>query len=300
MLNSNQDDGKTQTWLQYELDPSTEITARIGETPPVVLQMFRDAGMSPRIHELTDAEHQALTRAFRILPPLHQRILAERLRCVSFLDDMPNTALTSTVNPEESFLLFDITIRAAILHQTVSDWLTEKEMTCFEPGESPFHVSVEAGELDAVAYVLLHEVSHVMDRVLGITPPVGNDGKPLEDPAAHAFTAGIWDDRSTASLAYRQLLLEQVSFRPGGKPFAPNQAIDAYTALRKTPYASLYGSSNWFEDFAEFMTVYHMTEKLGQPFRIVVRRDGREMLKYEPMQSDLVRRRTGQLDCFYQ
>jgi redox-sensitive bicupin YhaK (pirin superfamily) len=37
----------------------------------------------------------------------------------SFLDGMPNTAFTSTVNPDEPYKLSDVTIRAGILNQDV-------------------------------------------------------------------------------------------------------------------------------------------------------------------------------------
>ena len=83
---------------------------------------------------------------------------------------MPNTALTSTINPDDSFRLFDITFRAGILKQNLSEWITEKERTCFDTTGSNISVSIEAGTLDAMTYVLLHETTHVVDGSLEITP----------------------------------------------------------------------------------------------------------------------------------
>ena len=48
------------------------------------------------------------------------------------------------------------------------------------------------------------------------------------------------------------------------------------------------------------MTVYHVTEVLKQPYRLVIRRGDDEVFVYEPMKSDLVRRRSGQMKRFYE
>src|SRR5262249_44564637 len=141
------------------------------------------------------------------------RILHERLRSVSFLDGMPNTALTSTVNPDEHYRLFDITIRAAIFQQDVSEWLTEKERTCFQTAGSPLSVAVEAGKLDAIVYVLLHEATHVIDSCLGVTPTIRFGDQPPHGVSATAFTKGVWNDRLTPFPRYRDPLLERVRFR---------------------------------------------------------------------------------------
>jgi hypothetical protein len=63
---------------------------------------------------------------------------------------MPNTALTSTLNSDEPYPVFNITIRAAILKQNVSEWLTEKERACFTKGNSPLSIVIEAGQLNAL------------------------------------------------------------------------------------------------------------------------------------------------------
>jgi hypothetical protein len=118
---------------RHGLDPASPLESRVKETPAAVLKMFEeDGGAAPTAHALTRAERRRLSAAFAALPPLHRRVLGQRLRSISFLDGMPNTALTSTVNPDEPCRLFDITIRAAILQEDVSQWMTWKERTCYE------------------------------------------------------------------------------------------------------------------------------------------------------------------------
>jgi hypothetical protein len=286
---------------RHGLDPASPLESRIKDTPVAVLKMFEGAGgAAPTAHALTGEERRKLSTAFAALPPLHRRVLGERLRIISFLDGMPNTALTSTVNPDQPYRLFDITVRAGILREDVSEWLTWKERTCYEAAGSPLSVSVEAGKLDAILYVLLHEATHVLDSCLRITPALRSGGQPAREASAGGFIEGVWSEPTIPSPRYRDPLLERVRFRAGGQTLAIDQAESVYTALRRTPFASLYGSSNWYDDLAEYVALYHWTEVLKQPYRIVIRREGEEVFIYEPMKSDLVRGRVGQMKRFYE
>ena len=250
------------------IDPGSPLASRVGATPPSVLKMFTDEGMHPTAHALTAAERERLSRAFAALPPLQRRVLAARLRTVSFLDGMPNTALTSPVEPEGPFKLFDMTIRAGIFGEDVSVFLTQKERTCFDSAGSARSVSIEAGSLDAILYVLLHEATHVVDGTMGLSP-AGTD---------------VWTDRTTAAARYREPLLEGSCFRAGGRPLPVERAEGMYDALRRTPFASLYASNNWHDDLAELLALYHVTERLGQPYRIVVRDGSREVYLYRAVE----------------
>lgn len=278
------------------IDPASPLDSRVGETDPSVLKMFADAGMPAVIaHVLTEAERNSLSRAFTALPPVHQRVLRERLRRISFLDGMPNTALTSTVDPDAATPVYDLTIRAGVLRESVSEFLTNKERTCFDFSGSTRTVAVEAGTLEAVVYVLLHEATHVVDRALGLTPVESRT------PAADAdlLTTGVWTDRLTVASAYANPLLDGLVYRRGGRPIPVSDAHNVYGGLQRTPFVSLYASSNWHDDVAELVAWHHLTSRMGQPYRIVVRERDQEVLVYEPMASPLVQRRLRLLTPIY-
>ena len=278
------------------IDPASPLDSRVGEADPAVLKMFADAGVpAPSAHVLTDAERKSLARAFTTLPPVHQRVLRERLRRISFLDGMPNTALTSTVDTNAATPVYDLTIRAGVLHESASEFLTNKERTCFDFTGSTRTVVVEAGPLDAIVYVLLHEATHMVDGALGLTPVEGRN------PAADAdlLTAGVWTDRLTVARAYANPLLDGLVYRRGGRPIPVSDAHKVYGALQRTPFVSLYASSNWHDDVAELVAWHHITSRMGQPYRIVVRERDQEVLVYEPMASPLVQRRLRWLTPMY-
>jgi hypothetical protein len=296
-------DNPAEVYRRHGLDPKSPLESRVARTPASVLALLREPSQpGPQAHALTAAERSQLNAAIHALPPLHQRILQAHVRALSFLDRMPNTALTSTVNPNESFRLFDITFNAQILHENVSEWLTRKERTCFDAKGSSLRVDVEAGtKVDALVYVLLHEATHIVDSCERITPPLAAGGKaprPANRPPT-AFTEGIWSDVTLPVALYRDPLREQVLFYVDCPPMPLDRAPAVYDYLRRTPFASLYGGRNWLDDLAEYVSVYHLTEVLKQPYRIAVRRGNVEVFAYEPLKSELVRRRIGQMKRFY-
>lgn len=289
-----------ETTHQYGFDPTSPLLSRVQKTSDAVLKMLTEEGdVAPTDHPLTEIEQRQLAIAIAALPPLHQHILRTRLRRISFLNGMPNTALTSTVNPDDPKPLFDLTIRAGVLHQSVSEWLTQKERTCFDATGSPLRVSIEAGKQAALLYVLLHEATHMVDASLQLTPPSLPPSSPAQNASSKAFTQGVWTNRNTPVPSYYDPLREQGRFRSGGKVLPIDQAEAVYQSLRRTPFVSLYGTASWHEDLAEYVAVYHWTQKFKQPYRIVLHKSEQTVFMYEPMRSNLVRRRMGQMKRFY-
>ena len=275
---------------------SNILTERTQPAPESVFRKFREAGMKPVNHILTAGEKEKVDKAFSFLPPLHQKILKQHLHSVSFMDNMPNTALTSPVETSGPEKMFNITFRAEILNETISEWATWKENSCYVQSESnEYQVTIEAGNLEAIVYVLLHEATHVVDAVLNITPHL-DDSDTLVAPTP--FTANIWSEINKPKEKATNALLETTRFR-GGKPIVISSASKVYEALRETPFASLYSMASWHEDLAEILTIYHLTQKMSQPYRILVKKNGVNVFVYEPFMNKQVINRQTMLAIFY-
>ena len=276
--------------------PQKDPYQRIRIAPESVFKSFREAGMKPVNHILTPSEKEKVNNAFMLLPPLHQQILKKHLKSISFMDNMPNTALTSPVGTSGATKMFNITFRASLLDENISQWATWKENTCFnQQADSNYRVRVEGGEMDGIVYVLMHEATHVVDVVTNITPRLTKENaavKPTE------FTKNIWRLMNVPAEPYIDSLLEQTRFR-SGKPVPISLSPDIYNQLSKTPFPSLYAMAAWSEDIAELATIHHLTTKLNQPFYIVVTKNNAELAKFEPMKNLLVRQRLDQLSTFY-
>lgn len=269
---------------------------KISIAPESVFKKFIDAGMQPTNHELTEAEHEKIAKAFSMLPPLHIKILKENLHSISFMDNMPNTALTSPVESEDSIKKFNITFRAGILNETISEWATWKEKSLFDTSANPaLEVQIDAGDLDAFVYVLLHEGTHVVDAVLNLTPHAAE----VDSLVAHTpFTNNIWRLFNSPVTKFTNPVLEETRFR-SGKIQPISLASEIYNSLKKTPFVSLYGMASWYEDLAELVTVYHLTCKLKQPFVLYIKENGQIKSTFEPMKNKFVKRRIKQLQLIY-
>ena len=271
--------------------------SRVLKAPESVFKMFIEAGMNPSNHVLTEAEQAKVDEAFSILPPLYKKILKEHLLSISFMDNMPNTALTSPLKTTtDSTKQFNITFRAGILNETISEWATWKEKSAFDNSDNPaMEIQMDAGKLDAIQYILLHEATHVVDAVLNITPHA-EKGDSL---VAHtAFTKNIWCLFNKPVAKFTNPILEKTRFRSGkAQPIA--SAPDIYNALKKTPFPSLYGMASWYEDAAELISIYHLTHKLNQPFNIYVKDKNKVIATFEPVKNKLVKRSIKKLAFLY-
>lgn len=188
--------------------------------------------------------------------------------------------------------VFDIVLRAGLLNESASAFLTRKERSYYSMDGSDLTVSIDVGSSPALLYVLLHESVHVLD----ISNRGGKDVSPQLFPnnTSDQLVRGIWENHITKVPAYQSPLL-QMSWFGEGKPQNIQAAEAAYRMLATTPFVSLYGGSNWYDDVAELVTCYYLTQNLHQPYRIVLSRGAETVYSLSPMEDALVRARFPQI-----
>ena len=72
-----------------------------------------------------------------------------------------------------------------------------------------------------------------------------------------------------------------------------------YEQFASSSFMSLYGCLSWAEDFAEFVTWYHYSNKLGQPYRIRLLRNDDVLIELSPVNFDAVRSRESSIQSLY-
>jgi len=255
------------------------LASRVALPEPEVIATFEGAGMRDvGPHVLTQAERARVEAALSSLPALHRRILGQKLRRLSFVDGIPGqgTGLTSQVGDSDRF---DITLRASLFDESLSEFLTTKERRLFEPDGSGRTLTVEASGADALFYVLLHEASHVVDSTLGLS---SKDGP---------FAAGIWQDRSTLAPGLASSPAATTTFRRGAR-IPLGRADGIYDALALTPFVSLYATAAAPEDLAEFITWRHIAaQRQGRLTITLVDAVGKPIKRYEPLSFPAVKAR---------
>ena len=265
--------------LSFALD--APLHTRTAPPAPDVVDAFSQmAGKTATAYQPNAAELQRLAQALASLPPLHRYMLEHHLRHLSFVaTDGRGTGLTAAVG-DGDYPLFDITLRAGILDETLSDFLTAKERQLFLDDGSGTMVSVNASG-DALPYVLLHEASHVVDHVLG-----------LSSELAPELARGIWIDRRGLSAPWSEQAIAGTPYR-GGEAMPARQAVALYEALSHTPFPSLYATAAAPEDFAELVAWRELS--LASPTStlefVVQDSQGHQLYSVKPLQSGAVRQR---------
>jgi len=258
---------------------------RIAPPPKHVVDTFIGAGMTEiRTHSLTDVERARVEKALASLPELHRKILEEHLHNLGFLDGIPGEG-TGLTSPSDQPGQFDITLRASIIDESLTIFLTTKDRRLFVPDQNLTSVTVVGTGTDALTYVLLHESTHVVDSVMAITTKT-----------IGPFEAGIWVNRKDFVPSLQRSLAIKTPFR-GQAPIPMRKAIAVYDALVQTPFVSLYAAASPSEDFAELVAWHEVLRQHHGDLIIEVKdMQGRVLRSYEPLSNPKVTQRFPSVD----
>ena len=262
-----------------------ELLARVGPPSKAVIRDFGMAGMRDmKPHTLTDSERATLSAALTSLPILNRRILERRLHRLSFIDGIPGkgTALTSRAAPKG---FYDITIRASVLSESLSSFLTTKEQRVFTPDDSGIHVVLQGTGTDAITYLLLHESTHVVDFSCSLT--TSSQGR---------FSRGIWSGPQTMVSQLASSASSKTYFHQG-HPRNVGEALALYEALALSPFVTLYATSSEHEDLAELVAWRELMKQHGGNLVIeVLDSRGKTLRRFAPLTFIGVQKRFPEVD----
>lgn len=268
-------------------EEDTPLLSRIGAPDPDVLEIFAGSGAAEiEVHDLSEDERIVVDQALARLPALHRDVLRRHLRRLSFLNlqQGAGSALTSRVGLDETSTQFDITFRASLLDESLTRFMNVKEARLFAEDGSGHTVEFDAGQGDALTYVLLHEATHIVDQVMGLT-----------DDEAGAFRAGIWEDLRTPSEPHASSPALTTPFRRMPPvPLGDSPAL--YEALRQSPFVTFYATAAAPEDLAELFAWQQLASRFDQTLTLTIRdREGGTVYRYEPLVSPEVQPRFGEV-----
>ncbi len=265
---------------QSETSGVEALMARVGPPSPEAVDEFKKAGMEDvRPHMLTAPERAKVQAALASLPALNRHVLEKKLHYLAFVDGIPGEG-TGLTSPAAKTGLYDITLRASILDEPLSTFLTTKEHRVFPDDGSGITVTIKGTGTDALTYVLLHESTHVVDNSCGITA----------EPHS-PFTAGIWASQKEMVPALASSVAATTYFR-GGHPIGLAKAATVYDALAQTPFVSLYATATSQEDFAELVAWYEILKQHHGDLVIEVNdAHGKALGRWEPLTFPEVQKR---------
>jgi hypothetical protein len=270
---------------QGEAAEVAALMARVGAPSPTAVDEFKKAGMDEvRPHVLTATERAKVASVLASLPELNRRVLEKGLHSLAFVDGIPGEG-TGLTSPMGKTGLYDITLRASILDEPLSTFLTTKEQRVFTKDGSGVTVTVTGTGTDAVTYVLLHESTHVTDFACGITA----------QPQSW-FGVGVWASQTAMVAPLADSIAAKTYFR-GGQRVSMGQAATVYDALAQTPFVSLYSTAEPQEDLAELVAWREIQkEHHGDLVITVGDAHGKSLGRWAPLSFPAVQKRFAEVD----
>ena len=268
------------------------LARRIGAAPPELLEYVAldniVGGFSnrPRATLLSAAFLRDVRDAFAELPAAVKALLESRLAGIHFVDDLGGTGYTDAIvdaNGKQvaGFVVLDASVLSKF---TANAWATWKENTPFIAEEGMrLRATIETGPRDnrknAIQYILLHELGHVVSIGADLHPPWGLAPAEVPPSASYPFYQLAWSVLSSENRFVTRFDAEfperrEVVYYLGPKLRA-RQMSQVYSSLERTNFASLYGATNPGDDFAEAFASYVHVVPMRRPFEIRIARDGK-------------------------
>ena len=295
-----------KNFKSYTFNSTTPLLKRIQPAPIFLLNFLKRADDREDYTSYlpSEKEYDLISNYLAMLPPLHKKILEERLIGIYFVNNLIGSGWADYVLAEDSALYLMLIINPRTLNVPLSKWLTYRENSCYINSSTEVRVEVDCGkEFYGLMYVLLHETSHLVDYIVKYTPYVEPELLKIRGYRAgnRSFVNGIWKEYNIPTNENDFSLRDKITFYGlnNGPKLQIEAALAAYKQLADTCFVSLYGTQSWAEDFAELITFYHLTKNFQQPYIIHYYKNEKQIFNYSPMKSEKLQNRIKTLQSIY-
>ncbi len=291
----------------YHFDPSSPLSARIKPAPDFVIAFWSqtDKATDYASYTPTDAEKGMIGGYLSKLPRHFKDVLQQRLVAVYFIENLLGSGVTDYVLDDRENVYVVMLFNPAALKTDISTWMTFRENSIFIGDDPAVQIKINCGtQYSGFLYSLVHESAHAVDYAKLYTPYPEKQIKTIKQikKTRTPFTEDVWIDMHTPRASYDFNARNSLTFygADGGPKTSIRDAPQIYKQLSETPFVSLYGSTSWAEDFADFVMFYHLTQVLKQPYEIQLTEKSGSVRVFKPMDSPLVQKRFPIVQKFYE
>ena len=280
---------KASYWKQAFGKPVEE---RVGSAPPeLVTQLKLDNIVqgypnTPDAPPIPDDFMREVRQAIAEIPAKIRKLFVKRLAGIYFVRNLGSTGYTNHVDGgmfgrDVGFIVLDMDV---LERRTANAWDTWKENTPFIPDphyrlEARIETDQQDNRKNAIQYILLHELGHVLSIGENFHPPWNrNDTKFALDE--YPFAQLSWEYGNPNDIHYASLFEDSFPLRRNvvyylGARLDASSMISVYEQLEQTNYPTLYAATSPAEDFAESFVGYVHTVLMKRPLEIRLYRDGK-------------------------
>ncbi|HAP43732.1 MAG: hypothetical protein A2087_05240 [Spirochaetes bacterium GWD1_61_31] len=279
----------TQPALQLASYPDLmdkPVIERLVATPAFYINYLQtmDGVDDYRPYEPDAAERRLFAETLALLPPVYQTCLQEHLAIIFFVENFKGGGMADFAMAADGSFRNVLIINPQVLKTGLGDWIARRDNSSFATG--PYSIGNRLGnDYRGLVHLLLHEASHIYDYHYYATPCVGLFMRELGFAKLESteFSRQAWQGFNTPTAVNEFASRNELTAYGLGQA-SPNAAIPSrYEALAHTSFASLYGSWNWAEDFAEMAAWYCISRLPGINYTLILRQDGVEVASWQPL-----------------
>ena len=281
---------KQMAFWQQNVALQLPLQHRFFETPDALIDLLRKDNINqgwpnrPINAVVADSVKEQLASAIAEIPDFVLHKASPLLVGIFFVKDLGGTAFSDYIfdekgNPAGGFIVFD----ELILKKTANEWATWKERSPYKNEPVNLHMLIEDAATDdmrhAFQFVFLHELGHILSINAKMTPPWGESPSTKLHPKTFTFSKLSWSikDRRYTRL-FGNEILDQIQFYKGNSLANPTQA---YAALEKSNFPTMYSTTGPEDDFADSFASYVHTVLMGKPYSVLILNEPGDVKKYE-------------------
>ena len=198
------------------------------------------------------------------------------LYAIYFCEKLGGTGLTGfvydnkTQKPLGGFIIID----SGVIRQKANDWITFKEKSVYSSKDISLTIQIEKeseNTIDnALRYILLHEMGHILSNTLGITPDLRGESL---DYDKYPFFNKTWVSQDESVFDEKTFpLRSKVIFYASESAVLKLDTVwhQIYPMLAKTNFPTLYGATNGLDHFAETLNFNPQPEEMLGTRHIII------------------------------
>ena len=227
--------------------------------------------------------------ALHELPAVVRALLQDNFLGVYFVSGLGSSAATDIVIAADgAFLGIAVALDVdAVAGRNANEWASWRENMPFKPAAFRVAVRIANGDEDnrknAIQFLLLHEIGHVLAAGRGLVPDWWLPQDQLGSSADYAFLPISWQlaaDGSSMPLPHNDFPLRARLNYYGEAHLSADDIMPAYRALLQTDFFTMYSALSPEEDFSEAFALYVHTELMQKPYFVRIYENNRLLLQY--------------------
>lgn len=268
-----------------------EIMQRIRPAPEAILAYLNAMDQTDRYgaYMPSEAEKAMFSEYLGLLPGMFRDLIQQKVVGIYFVSNFVGGGMSDFLYDEKGNMYSALYLNPVLFQKSLAEWIEFRENSSFlEDPRISIKVS-SATQYRGLLHTLIHEASHLYDYYHHATPYIESFFKEEARSSTTEFTEGVWDDHRKPKATFDVLQHSGYSGWGLNGRIEKDKAARLYGRLVDSPFASLYGTLSWSEDFAECFTWYYLKKKLGVTYRVSVQENGKTLVDFEPRSDKLQR-----------